>query len=384
MPPKGRVAKGSKGKVKSKSILSFFAPPPPASSTPASRAAPSASIAPASRTATPLGPSSSPGRSSEPCDLVDLTDDSRSSPGQRDDRRGAIEASFERGGGLDPRGPSSTSSSSSSLAGGPGAECGSKSFVGFVRASSLSRNGGSGSGDLAVGQPEASRITPSTGTAAGSAVPAAGATAAAAATAVRSTAPASKSPSASSWGSLGRGGNGVVSAGGGHSATFSRSMNSDKPIKLSLHVVGLQFREQSPAWSAPASPGQQDERQHHPAGPATSPHSICSNTALELEREPYNSHDRNAIKVLLPPPAWPSRFLGYVPGRIAVLLAPLLDASPPAARVILTSLQDEDEEGGVERSGPRNTLPALLEVKPLGGAGREPFSGLVAKVRRLS
>ncbi|CAN0539852.1 unnamed protein product, partial [Ectocarpus sp. 8 AP-2014] len=68
---------------------------------------------------------------------------------------------------------------------------------------------------------------------------------------------------------------------------------------------------------------------------------IGINTVLELEREPCNSHDRNAIKVLLPAkpqtppppllpssqPSAPSRFLGYIPGRIAVLLAPVLDTS---------------------------------------------------------
>ena len=175
-------------------------------------------------------------------------------------------------------------------------------------------------------------------------------------------------------------------------------MNSDKVVKLPLHVVGLQFREKSAAWSsppAPASPGQQGERHHQPAEPPTSPHGVGGDTALELEREPYNSHDHNAIKVLLPAlrqphqspggqlSAQPSRFLGYIPGRIAVLLAPLLDASPPAARVTLKSSkeEEEEEEGGLQRSGPRNTLPALLEVKPLDGARREPFSGLIAKVR---
>lgn len=272
---------------------------------------------------------------------------------------------------------------------GLGTKGGDSSFVGFVRASSLSRSGGSS--NSASGQSKAAHATPTNITALSAVPTAAAAPAAAAASTVRPSEPVPKPSSVSSWGSLGRGG------GGGRSTPFSHSMNRDKAVKLPLHVVGLQFRENSAAWSAPpapASPGQQGEHQQYPAEPPTSPHSIGGDTALELEREPYNSHDRNAIKVLLPasrqpqqsppggqPSAQSSRFLGYIPGRIAVLLAPLLDASPPPARVTLKSLQeDEEEEGGAGRSGPRNTLPALLEVKPLDGARREPFSGLISKV----
>lgn len=167
-------------------------------------------------------------------------------------------------------------------------------------------------------------------------------------------------------------------------------MNGGKIIKLPLHVVGLQFRER---YTDPQSPGQ-GEGQHPAARGTPAPDtntSINGDTALELEREPYNAHDRNAIKVLVaPPPSQqqqpprrPSRFLGYIPGRVAVLLAPLMDGSPGAAvaQVTLKTVpEEEEEEGAAAGSAPRNTLPALLEVQPLAGAGQEPFSGLIAKV----
>lgn len=211
----------------------------------------------------------------------------------------------------------------------------------------------------------------------------------------------------SSWGSLGRGAGG----GGRQQQRFLLSGNgrtargSTKVIALPLHVVGLQFRQNKSddAWSSPqkssaataaSSPFPKGEQ---PAAPAARTNDdIASNTVLELEREPYNSHDRNAIKVLLPAtpqtppppllpdsqPSAPSRFLGYIPGRIAVLLAPVLDASPDSvARVTLKTV--EEEGGEAAGGGARNTLPALLEVHPLGGAGLEPFSGLMEKVRRL-
>lgn len=65
-----------------------------------------------------------------------------------------------------------------------------------------------------------------------------------------------------------------------------------------------------------------------------------------------------------------------------MLLAPLLDASPDSvARVTLKTV--EEEGGEAAGGGARNTLPALLEVHPLDDAGREPFSSLMEKVRRL-
>lgn len=133
-----------------------------------------------------------------------------------------------------------------------------------------------------------------------------------------------------------------------------RGHRSD-PVTLPLHVVGFQFRDLPPS----------DQHQHN----AT----VEPGTALVLEREPWNSHDENAIKVLLPA-SLGSRFLGYIPGRIASLLAPIIDAvSGTVARVTLKTQEEESVIG-------RQTLPAVLEVQPLSGAKKEPFAGSLVKV----
>lgn len=175
----------------------------------------------------------------------------------------------------------------------------------------------------------------------------------------------------SSWGSLG-----VNRAYGGASPRGTnqrRPPRDNRPVHLPFHVVGLQFRE---------------ARVDSPSTPTAAPQQLEPDTALQLEREPCNSHDPNAIKVLLPP-SLGATFLGYVPGRVAVLLAPFLDAMPGAAvaRASARTVGDgEEEEGGEGRGvvigdGGRQTLPAVLELQPLDGVDAEPFGGLMLKVR---
>ncbi|CAM9988488.1 unnamed protein product, partial [Ectocarpus fasciculatus] len=278
--------------------------------------------------------------------------------------------------------------------------------VGFVRASSLSNTGSDAAATARGGSGASSRTTNADSNALAASTTTASAAAASAATA-RKVGARGSTPrtTTSSWGSLGRG----AAGGGGRQQRFLQSSNgrsprgSTKVITLPLHVVGLQFRQSksNDAWSSPQKPSAATAASsppphgEQPAAPAACANDdIGSNTVLELEREPYNIHDRNAIKVLLPAtpqtppppllqgsqPSTPSRFLGYIPGRIAVLLAPVLDAS--AASVARVTLKTVEEEGGESAGGgARNTLPALLEVHPLDGAGREPFSGLMEKLR---
>lgn len=198
----------------------------------------------------------------------------------------------------------------------------------------------------------------------------------------------------SSWGSLGNGG--VDSTGRGSSWTGTgagrqqQQQRRHPTIQLPLHIVGLQFRETFPAQSKVLNSGDQKDDNGN-GNNGDSGDDPAPNTPLELEREPDNAHDMNAIKVLLPAPS-PSqgrkaRFLGYIPGRVAVLLAGLLDATPgEVARVSLKTVDDSKDEGGgggVDATGIRQTLPALLEVQPLGrGAERSPYAGLILKVRQ--
>lgn len=162
---------------------------------------------------------------------------------------------------------------------------------------------------------------------------------------------ADKSANLSSWGSLQRGGCSNL-------ANPIHRQQRRPPIVLLLHVVGLQFRDASASEHQDCHPG--------------------AGAVLTLEREPYNSHDQNAIKVLLPPSAG-SRFLGYIPGRVASILALIIDApSGTVARVTLKTVGERDEIGG--GGGGRRTLPATLEVEPLSGADKEPFLGLMVKV----
>lgn len=391
MAPKTKGAKGGKGKAKSKSILSFFTPSFAASTastahatTPPARSAPAATAQSPSHRVPP-----SPRSKHDASDLVDLTDDGRNNnPGTGE--RGAIE-----GGGLDPsdsRGSPGSSGvcSRNPLFGGASystADPETKGGVGFVRASSLA-----GAGTAPSGRSKACR-TETGGTHEPPPFNAASGASATASVGKRPLGSVSVTSSTSSWGSLGRGRGSVGGGGGGGSAAAggrtpgARRTDGGKIIKLPLHVVGLQFRER---FTEP-SPGQGEGQ--HPAARGTPPPNTIANIngdpVLELEREPYNAHDRNAIKVLVAPPPsqqqlprLPSRFLGYIPGRIAVLLAPLMDGSPgtAVAQVTLKTVPEEEEEGAAVGSGPRNTLPALLEVQPLGGASREPFSGLIAKV----
>lgn len=153
-----------------------------------------------------------------------------------------------------------------------------------------------------------------------------------------------------SWGSL------CSSSSSSSKHNFGGRGHRSDLITLPLHVVGLQFRDLPPS----------DQHQHNTT--------VEPGTALVLEREPGNSHDENAIKVLLPA-SLGSRFLGYIPGRIASLLAPIIDAiSGTVARVTLKTQEEEESVIG------RQTLPAVLEVRPLSGAKKEPFAGSLVKV----
>ncbi|CAM9340718.1 unnamed protein product, partial [Scytosiphon promiscuus] len=434
MPPKGRggtARKSNKGSgkgaaVKSKSILSFFSAPVAAGST-RQQSTSSASAPPESASSPPLGREAV--EASTPRGLVDLTDESggRAScshdPGAEGGAIGSKPAppEFKRdcldpaaGGRTAAGGGAGTRSSSSSSSGGKtgmifgggrtigttGARQGTEGGnSGFVRASSLISGTnrptamlGSGGG-TSMATSMAPSMAPTTTT---TTIPPMVVSAPSAPKSIAgkvplavpgSSASTPSSTSTSSWGSLGR------------RPQLLSSNSWNKPILLPLHVVGLQFRENraSDAWPPPTATGSSQ-----PSPPAGGQHNtsdgIGSNTTLQLEREPHNSHDPNAIKVLLPPLAgapspFPSsqasepgaRFLGYIPGRIAVLLAPVLDASPgKVARVALKTVEEEDAPGQVVGGGPRNTLPALLEVQPLGGAGREPFLGLMAKLREAA
>lgn len=175
----------------------------------------------------------------------------------------------------------------------------------------------------------------------------------------------------SSWGSLG--GNRAYGGASPRGTHQRRPPRDNRPVHLPFHVVGLQFRE---------------TRVDSPSTPTAAPQQLEPNTALQLEREPCNIHDANAIKVLLPP-SLGATFLGYVPGRVAILLAPFLDAAPGAAvaRASARTVGDgEEEDGGEGRGvivgdGGRQTLPAVLELQPLDGVDVEPFGGLMLKVR---
>lgn len=179
----------------------------------------------------------------------------------------------------------------------------------------------------------------------------------------------------SSWGSLGpsRASSSRPTARG--TIQQRRPPRDHRPVHLPFHVVGLQFRE---ATTVVGEPSTGARRQLEP------------NTTLPLEREPCNSHDANAIKVLLPT-SLGATFLGYVPARVAVLLAPFLDAAPGSvARATVRAVGDgeEGEEeggkgGGAVVGGGRQTLPAVLELQPLDGVDVEPFGGLLVKVRLL-
>jgi HIRAN domain len=64
---------------------------------------------------------------------------------------------------------------------------------------------------------------------------------------------------------------------------------------------------------------------------------------VEFEREPFNPHDKNAIKVILQ--SWkPGFHIGYVPKDIAAKLAPQLDEG--RVKVSLASLEYVDDEAG--------------------------------------
>ena len=173
---------------------------------------------------------------------------------------------------------------------------------------------------------------------------------------------------ASSRGSLG-----LCSSGRAPRVLKSWRQRSD-PIVLPLHVVGLLFRD------VPSS----DVHPDNTTGCNNT--AIGPDTALVLEREPSNSYDQNAIKVLHPASSLGLRFLGYIPARVAALLAPILDAASGSAvaRVTLKTRREEDDAASARGGGlgPR-TLPAVLEVRPLTGADQEPFVRSFAKVKRL-
>ena len=206
-----------------------------------------------------------------------------------------------------------------------------------------------------------------------------------------------------------------------------RLPRNNTTIKLPLHVVGLQFRDTLPSPSsnpsATSSPTPSSSRPPcSTSSPSPSPGApsaadgnglnIPPDTPLELEREPLNNFDRNAIKVILPPSLRGRRedgFLGYIPGRVAALLAPLIDTPVgTVARMTLKAVGEEDGDrrggggggggvggggsgggvggdggggGGGGGGGVRQTLPALLEVQPLEGAHSKAFAGFMTKVR---
>jgi hypothetical protein len=56
---------------------------------------------------------------------------------------------------------------------------------------------------------------------------------------------------------------------------------------------------------------------------------IVEDDDLELEREPNNEYDKNAIRV-----AHGGAKLGYVPRELAQILAPLMDAGLPVRAVV--------------------------------------------------
>lgn len=177
----------------------------------------------------------------------------------------------------------------------------------------------------------------------------------------------------SSWGSLGR--SNTSSSGCSNPVLRGEQQQRQRQgqgtnrgaIRLPLHVVGLQFRD---------NPSDVDLKIKN-AGPTRD---------LELQREPQNSHDENAIKVLLPSTLGerPS-FVGYVPGRLAALLSPILDANPEVVAVVTIKMAKEErgERGIDDDGGVRNALPAVLEVEPLAGSEREPYPVLMVKVGLL-
>lgn len=64
-----------------------------------------------------------------------------------------------------------------------------------------------------------------------------------------------------------------------------------------------------------------------------------------LKREPENSHDENAVAVLLMEKPWRNFQIGYLPRETASVVAPRMDAKKfTATEVWLTEL---DEAGGV-------------------------------------
>ncbi|CAM9547919.1 unnamed protein product, partial [Choristocarpus tenellus] len=157
-------------------------------------------------------------------------------------------------------------------------------------------------------------------------------------------------------------------------------------IPLRMNVVGLQFRDE--VVKPPTSP----------AATSTITRGIRAGIReLFLEREPCNPHDGNAIKVLLAPLHFcPPRvagkrsgsvpsgdFIGYIPGKMTMLLAPLMDASAASVSIEVDMLAVEAEVD-LKQTTPTNstmdatdilamatatgrrTIPVVVSVTPLG------------------
>ena len=69
---------------------------------------------------------------------------------------------------------------------------------------------------------------------------------------------------------------------------------------------------------------------------------------VELQREPDNEYDRNAIRVVIDAGPYKNLHIGYVPRLAAEILAPALDkGSAEFGMAILTSLDARDGDGEI-------------------------------------
>src|SRR5580765_652242 len=82
----------------------------------------------------------------------------------------------------------------------------------------------------------------------------------------------------------------------------------------------------------------------------------------ELEREPKNEHDANAIKVILKTKPYDGFHIGYVPRQIASVRAPVLDAG---VHVIAAVLDEWDAEEGTGRLSVTLKTPEQAKSTPV-------------------
>lgn len=88
----------------------------------------------------------------------------------------------------------------------------------------------------------------------------------------------------------------------------------------------------------------------------------------ELEREPKNTHDRNAIKVIVASPPYKDFHLGYIDKDVAKVLAPVLDSDVIVVSCTLVEMNPQEATASI-----RVLLKAPEEsLKTTGQAKRAP------------